>query len=284
MPNHNTAPGGTAGGATPLHGPDGATPLHGKLSVSGLRVTYSSGGKSVTPFSDVNFSVDDGEFICIIGPSGAGKSTLLFALAGLIAPSEGEIRLAGRAVHGPGGDRAVVFQDDAVFPWYTVEKNVAYAPAAAGWDRQRKERAVDEALSLVGLADRRTFLPGQLSGGMRKRVDVARAFAGDPETILMDEPFGGLDTQTKESLQEAILEIWNSKKKTILFVTHDLEEAAFLADRVFVLQKGGGLNIVPIDLPRPRTSAMRTEPALQSYRRLLGDLIRSQEESSSHVH
>jgi NitT/TauT family transport system ATP-binding protein len=152
-----------------MHGPDGATPLHGKLSVSGLRVTYSSGGKSVT-------------------------------------------------------------------------------------------------------------------GGMRKRVDVARAFAGDPETILMDEPFGGLDTQTKESLQEAILEIWNSKKKTILFVTHDLEEAAFLADRVFVLQKGGGLNIVPIDLPRPRTSAMRTEPALQSYRRLLGDLIRSQEESSSHVH
>lgn len=267
-----------------MHGPDGATPLHGKLSVSGLRVTYSSGGKSVTPFSDVNFSVDDGEFICIIGPSGAGKSTLLFALAGLIAPSEGEIRLAGRAVHGPGGDRAVVFQDDAVFPWYTVEKNVSYAPAAAGWDRQRKERAVDEALSLVGLADRRTFLPGQLSGGMRKRVDVARAFAGDPETILMDEPFGGLDTQTKESLQEAILEIWNSKKKTILFVTHDLEEAAFLADRVFVLQKGGGLNIVPIDLPRPRTSAMRTEPALQSYRRLLGDLIRSQEESSSHVH
>jgi ABC-type nitrate/sulfonate/bicarbonate transport system ATPase subunit len=100
----------------------------------------------------------------------------------------------------------------------------------------------------------------------------------------MDEPFGGLDTQTKESLQEAILEIWNSKKKTILFVTHDLEEAAFLADRVFVLQKGGGLNIVPIDLPRPRTSAMRTEPALQSYRRLLGDLIRSQEESGSHVH
>ena len=112
---------------------------------------------------------------------------------------------------------------------------------------------------------------------MRKRVDVARAFAGDPETILMDEPFGGLDTMTKEGLQESILQIWDTKKKTIIFVTHDLEEAAFLADRVFVLQKGGGLRIVPIDLPRPRTATMRTEPALQSYRRMLGELIRGAE-------
>lgn len=255
---------------------DTISPKH-KLSVSGLTVSYATRGKSVTPFADVNFEVQDGEFICIIGPSGAGKSTLLFALAGLVAPTAGTIELAGRQINGPGGDRAVVFQDDAVFPWYTVEKNVAYAPAAAGWPAAERERAVEESLRLVGLSDRRKSYPGQLSGGMRKRVDVARAFAGDPETILMDEPFGGLDTMTKEGLQESILQIWDTKKKTIIFVTHDLEEAAFLADRVFVLQKGGGLRIVPIDLPRPRTATMRTEPALQSYRRMLGELIRGAE-------
>jgi|TARA_B100000378_G_scaffold148607_1_gene120031 NitT/TauT family transport system ATP-binding protein len=258
-------------------------PNEPKLSVRGLTVSYTSRGKSVTPFADVDFDVQDGEFICIIGPSGAGKSTLLFALAGLVPPSGGTIELAGRMIDGPGGDRAVVFQDDAVFPWYTVEKNVAYGPAAAGWSASQRERAVEESLRLVGLADRRKFYPGQLSGGMRKRVDVARAFAGDPETILMDEPFGGLDTMTKEGLQEAILHIWETKKKTIIFVTHDLEEAAFLADRVFVLQKGGGLQIMPIELPRPRTASMRTEPALQDYRRRLGDLIRGAE-GDTHGH
>lgn len=253
-----------------------------KLEATGLAVSYVNKGRTVTPFSGVDFQVEDGEFICIIGPSGAGKSTLLFALAGLVVPSEGVITLGGREVHGPGGDRAVVFQDDAVFPWYTVAKNVGYAPAAAGRSAAERERAVTESLDLVDLADYGAFYPRQLSGGMRKRVDVARAFAGDPATILMDEPFGGLDTMTKESLQEAILRIWDSKKKTIVFVTHDLEEAAFLADRVFVLQKGGGLTIVPIDLPRPRTAEMRTQPELQNYRRLLGDMIRGQGGSDGH--
>lgn len=248
-----------------------------RLQVTGLSVSYATKGRTVTPFADVTFEVADGEFICIIGPSGAGKSTLLFALAGLVVPSTGTITLGSREVHGPGGGRAVVFQDDAVFPWYTVEKNVEYAPAAAGWNAADRDRAVNESLDLVGLSEYRGFYPRQLSGGMRKRVDVARAFAGDPATILMDEPFGGLDTMTKESLQEAILKIWDSQKKTIIFVTHDLEEAAFLADRVFVLQKGGGYTIVDINLPRPRTSEMRTTPELQGYRRLLGDMIRGLE-------
>ena len=133
-----------------------------KLSVTGLTVSYTSRGKSVTPFTDVDFEVEDGEFICIIGPSGAGKSTLLFALAGLVPPTAGSIELSGRAIDGPGGDRAVVFQDDAVFPWYTVEKNVGYAPAAAGWPAAERERAVEESLRLVGLAERRRFYHGQL--------------------------------------------------------------------------------------------------------------------------
>lgn len=227
------------------------------------------------PFKDVSFDIADGEFICIVGPSGAGKSTLLFALAGLLDPSHGTIQVSGRDVHGPGSDRAVVFQDDAVFPWYTVEKNIGYAPAALKWSKERRQEAIDTHIELVGLQETRTFFPRQLSGGMRKRVDIARAFAGDPETILMDEPFGGLDTQTKEGLQESVLDIWRSRRKTIVFVTHDLEEAAFLADRVFVLLKGGGLRIVDIDLPRPRTAEMRTEPRLQAYRRQLGHLIRT---------
>jgi NitT/TauT family transport system ATP-binding protein len=247
------------------------------LTVTGLRVTFGKGKSAVTPFSNVSFNVLQGEFICIIGSSGAGKSTLLFSLAGLTRPSEGEIRVGDRVVHGPGRDCAVVFQDDAVFPWYTVEKNVGYGPRVSGWSPDSRETAVEQSLRLVGLSEYRKFLPHQLSGGMRKRVDVARAFAANPDNILMDEPFGGLDTMTKESLQEAILHIWEATGKTIIFVTHDLEEAAFLADRVFVLRKGGGLEIVAIDLPRPRTSQMRTEPALQNYRRRLGEMIRGQE-------
>jgi NitT/TauT family transport system ATP-binding protein len=246
-----------------------------KLSVSGLGVTYRSHGREVMPFKDVNFEIADGEFVCIVGPSGAGKSTLLFALSGLVPPSHGTIRVAGHEVRGPGADRAVVFQDDAVFPWYTVEKNIGYGPASLKWTKERRREAVDTSVNLVGLQDYRKFYPRQLSGGMRKRVDIARAFAGDPETILMDEPFGGLDTQTKESLQESVLEIWSCRRKTIIFVTHDLEEAAFLADRVFVLFKGGGLRIVDIDLPRPRTADMRTRDDLQAYRRKLGTLIRT---------
>lgn len=248
------------------------------VEVNNLGVTYVSGSNTVTPFSDISFSVEKGEFICIIGPSGAGKSTLLFSIAGLVDPSAGQVRIGGQVVDGPGGDRAVVFQDDAVFPWFTVERNVGYGPEVARWPKARRQQAIEEALSLVGLSDYRSFLPGQLSGGMRKRVDVARAFAAGPQNVLMDEPFGGLDAQTKESLQEAILEIWRTTGKTIIFVTHDLEEAAFLADRVIVLKKGGGLEIVPIDLPRPRTSSMRTEPALQGYRRLLGEMIRKAED------
>lgn len=247
------------------------------LSVKELRMTFGDGTKAITPFKDVSFTVEPGEFICIIGPSGAGKSTLLFCLSGLNRPSSGEIKVGDRLVTGPGVDRAVVFQDDAVFPWYTVEKNVEYGPRVNNWKKAEREKAVDDALNMVGLSDYRKFLPHQLSGGMRKRVDVARAFAGNPDSILMDEPFGGLDTMTKESLQEAILDIWKSTGKTIIFVTHDLEEAVFLADRVFVLQKGGGLKVVKIDLPRPRTHNMRTEPTLQNYRRMLGEMIRSQQ-------
>jgi NitT/TauT family transport system ATP-binding protein len=247
-----------------------------RLAVSDLSITYDSGGDKVVPFRDLSFEIAEGEFICVVGPSGVGKSTLLFALAGLVPPSTGDIVVAGKQVRGPGPERAVVFQDDAVFPWYTVEKNVEYGPRARGWSAERRAAVVDEHLELVGLANHRKAFPRQLSGGMRKRVDIARAFAADPETILMDEPFGGLDTMTKEGLQEQVLKIWDAKGKTIVFVTHDLEEAVFLADRVFVLMKGGGLHVVPIDLPRPRLRELRTSAELQDYRRHLGELIRTE--------
>jgi NitT/TauT family transport system ATP-binding protein len=263
-----TAPAGPGGSASPEAPP--------RLAVSNLSIAYESGEGKVVPFSDLSFEIGEGEFICVVGPSGVGKSTLLFALAGLVPPSTGEIVVAGKHVRGPGPERAVVFQDDAVFPWYTVAKNVEYGPKARGWASARRDAVVQEHLELVGLGNHRDFYPRQLSGGMRKRVDIARAFAADPETILMDEPFGGLDTMTKEGLQEQVLRIWDAKGKTIVFVTHDLEEAVFLADRVFVLMKGGGLKIIPIDLPRPRLRELRTSAELQEYRRLLGDLIRTQ--------
>lgn len=232
-------------------------------------------GTSIVPFEGLSFEIGEGEFVCLVGPSGVGKTTLLSIIAGLEEPSGGEVLISGQPVDGPGADRAVVFQEDAVFPWYTVADNVAYGPRARGWQREQVRVAVDHHLELVGLTRFRDFYPRQLSGGMKKRVDLARAFANDPATVLMDEPFGGLDVITKETLQEEVLSVWNADRKTILFVTHDLEEALFLADRVLVQVDARTLHEVHPQLPRPRTAEMRTSEAVQRYRRELGGAIRA---------
>lgn len=244
-----------------------------KISVRGLTKQFGEGANVVTPFVSLSFDVLDGEFVCIVGPSGVGKTTLLHVIAGLEQATAGDVLVSGAAVRGPGPDRAVVFQADAVFPWYTVEQNLAYGPKARGWPKERTQREVEHYLRVVGLERFRTFYPRQLSGGMKKRVDLARNFVNDPDIVLMDEPFGGLDVMTKQVLQEETLTIWENNHKTILFVTHDLEEAIFLADRILILATSTDLYQYGNVLPRPRTSDMRTSEEAQEYRRELSQVI-----------
>lgn len=244
-----------------------------KISIRGLTKRFGEDAHVVTPFENLTFDVGDGEFVCIVGPSGVGKTTLLHVIAGLEAATSGQVLVSGSAVEGPGPDRAVVFQEDAVFPWYTVEQNLAYGPNVRNWPKERIEAGVERYLKVVGLERFRDFFPRQLSGGMKKRVDLARNFVNDPDIVLMDEPFGDLDVMTKQALQEETLTIWETNHKTILFVTHDLEEAIFLADRVLILATSTDLYQYGNVLPRPRTSDMRTSEEAQNFRRELSSVI-----------
>ncbi len=228
-----------------------------KLGVHHLTHQFAMGGGQ-TPLEvlkEIDLDIPSGRFISLIGESGCGKSTLLRLMAGLITPTHGEVRHDGVAVSGINPALGFVFQQDAVFPWLTVEKNVEYGPKARGLPRHERERLVTEWCERVGLGNFRKAYPKQLSGGMRKRVDLARAYANSPDVLLMDEPFGALDVQTKGKMQEAVLELWQRTGKTVVFVTHDLEEAVFLSDLVVVLKSRPGEihAVVPIEIGRPRT-------------------------------
>ncbi len=239
-----------------------------EIEVAGLRHRFEKNGKSVEVLGGVDLEVAPGEFVTIIGPSGCGKSTLLFLIAGFLAPTEGRIEHAGQPVVGPSPLRGAVFQADAVFPWLTVERNVEFGPRSTGVPREERHRRTSRYLELVKLSDSAKLFPKQLSGGMRKRVDIARAFANEPSVLLMDESFGSLDVMTKESLQGELLELWERERKTALFVTHDIEEAIFLADRVIVMKAnpGGILAEHRIEFPRPRTPELRADPEFQHLR------------------
>ena len=212
-------------------------------------------GRHVTAVADVSLEIHTGEFVSIVGPSGCGKTTLLNMVAGFIPPSEGEILLGGREVKGPGPDRGVVFQNFALFPWKTVLDNVAFGLKMRGVPRQERERSAREFVALVGLTGAEARYPNELSGGMQQRVGVARALANSPDLLLMDEPFASVDAQTRMTLQEELTRIWEAKHTTVLFITHDVDEAVFLSDRVTVLSKSPGTvrAEIPIALPRPRS-------------------------------
>ena len=207
--------------------------------------------------SDINLTVDPGEFICIIGASGCGKSTLLRIIAGFESLTSGELLVMGKSISGPGPDRGMVFQDYALFPWLSVAQNIAYGPRQAGMPKAQIAERTERYLEMVGLAKFRNRYPHELSGGMKQRVAIARVLANDSGVILMDEPFGALDAITRDGLQKSLLEIWSHAKKTILFVTHSVDEAVALADRVIVLSPHPGrLKLeLKIDLPRPRDIA-----------------------------
>jgi NitT/TauT family transport system ATP-binding protein len=207
--------------------------------------------------ADISLDVAEGEFVSILGPSGCGKSTLLYIVGGFVQPSEGGVAVGGKPVTGPGPDRGPVFQEFALFPWKTVLGNVMYGPLERGMAKSKAEEKARALIALVHLTGYENFYPKELSGGMKQRVAIARTLAYGPSILLMDEPFGALDAHTRTGMQRELLEIWERDRKTVLFVTHSVEEAIFLSDRVVVLTRSPGRIKATIDigLPRPRRRA-----------------------------
>ncbi len=220
--------------------------------------------RTLRVFDNVTFSVSEGEFVCIIGPSGCGKSTLLNLSAGLDSASSGEVFVDGHRVFGPGLDRGVVFQEFALFPWLTVAGNIEFGLRSKGVPAAERHKIAQRYVNMVGLTGFENFHPYRLSGGMRQRVGIARALAIDPSVLLMDEPFGALDAQTRESMQKALGDIWQATRKTVLFITHDIREAIYLSDRVLVMSgRPATISLeLDIDLLRPRN---RHEEKFQDY-------------------
>ena len=243
------------------------------LVLKNLSKTYFDpyAGSQVTAISDVSLSVAPGEFVSIVGPSGCGKTTILNMVAGFLPASGGEILVDGNPVRGPGADRGVVFQSFALFPWKTVLENVAFGPKMRGVARAQREAIAREFLALAGLTQAADRYPNELSGGMQQRVGVVRALANNPEVLLMDEPFASVDAQTRMTLQEELTRIWQARRPTIIFITHDVSEAVFLANRVVVLSKGLVLKELEVALPRPRVWDKLIEDA--AFKALSGQVL-----------
>jgi NitT/TauT family transport system ATP-binding protein/sulfonate transport system ATP-binding protein len=224
------------------------------LTVRGVTKRFPVGDGEIEALARIDLSIDSGEFVCLIGASGCGKSTLLRIIAGFEEPSTGEVSTHGKIITGPGSDRGMVFQDYALFPWMTVRQNIGFGPRQRQLPRKEIEEIADEFVRLVGLERAANRYPSQLSGGMKQRVAIARVLANNANILLMDEPFGALDALTREQLQHELLQIWARTRVTIVFVTHSVEEAALLADRVLVMSAGPGRieSDIAIDLPRPR--------------------------------
>ena len=250
------------------------------IQVRGVRKVFTTGGGEIVALDGIDLDVAAGELVCLLGPSGCGKSTLLNAVAGFSPPTSGTIVANGRPVTDTGPDRAMVFQEYALFPWMTVERNVAFGLEMKGTPRAQIRERVDGLLRQLNLREFKDRFPKDLSGGMRQRVAIARVLAIDPPMLLMDEPFGALDALTRRTLQDELLRIWAALKKTIVFVTHGIEESIYLADRVVVMtyRPGTVKRIVPITLPRPRDTAA---PEFNALKREISQLV--MEEQARHA-
>ncbi len=246
-----------------------------KLEVEGLSKTFRSAQGEVDALRDISFSVHRREFISVIGPSGCGKSTLIRILAGLDFPTGGRFLLEGREVRGPGADRGMVFQGYTLFPWLTVKRNVMFGLEVNGRSGSAVEAEALQWIELVGLAKFADAYPSQLSGGMKQRVAIARALANQPAILFMDEPFGALDAQTRAQMQDYLLQIWKNVDVTILFVTHDLDEAIYLSDRILVLKANPGeiQEFIEVPVSRPRQPDQCISAEFLAMKRRLEELI-----------
>lgn len=254
-----------------------------ELDVRHLGKVFNGSGGDVEALRDVNFNVYHREFMCVLGASGCGKSTLIRILAGLETPTSGEVILDGNPVSGPGPDRGMVFQSYTLFPWLTVKDNVRFGLQMTGHGGTAAESEARQWIDLVGLSKFENSYPHQLSGGMKQRVAIARALANQPRILLMDEPFGALDAQTRCHMQSHLLQIWKNVDITILFITHDLDEAIYLADRILVLSPNPGqvAEMIDVPVPRPRSVEQFIGPEFLATKKRLEELIHPKSESSS---
>ncbi len=232
------------------------------IKIDNVNKKYQTRKGEVLALSNVNMEIKENEFICVVGPSGCGKSTLLNMIAGLLEPTEGHIYVNDKEVEGTGPERGVVFQQYALFPWLTVLKNVEYAPKLQGLRGKALEEEAMKYLKMVELEQFASSYPKELSGGMKQRVAIARAYAAKPQVLLMDEPFGALDAQTRTQLQSELIETWEKEQKTCFFITHDVEEAIILATKVVIMSARPGRikEIVDVDIPYPRTQETKMSP------------------------
>lgn len=233
-----------------------------KIEIDAVSKIFNGRNGETRALDNVSLDIWENEFVCVVGPSGCGKSTLLNIIAGLEAATGGCVRVDGKIVEGPGKERGVVFQQYALFPWQTVLKNVEYGLRLKGLPKNIREEEARKYLDFVGLKDFADAFPKELSGGMKQRVAIARAYAVQPEVLLMDEPFGALDAQTRAQLQEDLLRTWQSEKRTCFFITHDVEEAVILSQKIIIMSARPGRikEIVNVDIPYPRTQAIKTTP------------------------
>jgi ABC-type nitrate/sulfonate/bicarbonate transport system ATPase subunit len=249
-----------------------------KLHIHNVSKTYRADGQEVLAIDEIDLKIKNKEFATILGPSGCGKSTLLRIVAGLIKPSKGIVRLDGNVITGPGQDRGMVFQSYTLFPWLSVKENIQFGLEISGMPKAEQEQIAQEFVEKVGLKGFEKTYPKGLSGGMKQRVAIARALANNPAILLLDEPFGALDAQTRALMQELLTQVWEELHKTILFVTHDVEEAIFLSDRVFVMTARPGNIKAEIDIPlgRPRSYEVKATQAFLDLKKHALALIREE--------
>ncbi|TYC64072.1 ABC transporter ATP-binding protein [Stappia sp. BW2] len=250
----------------------------GHIVIEDVEIVFGKGANANQAVTKTSLDIKPGEFVCILGPSGCGKSTLLSSIAGYITPTSGVVSVDGKPVKAPGPDRGMVFQQYSLFPWKTIRDNIAFGPKVAGRSNVECSSIANTFLEMVGLSRFADKYPSELSGGMQQRVGIARALANYPSVLLMDEPFGALDAQTRLMMQENLLSIWSEFGITVVFVTHDVDEAIFLADRVLVMSASPGsiIDDLQVTLPRPRDPAMATGAEFMALKKICLDQIRSE--------